>query len=182
MTLRNVLRDVAVSYLFGNKEDDSGAIKSRASKAAICAYYMHYPNSILSMKTTREAIRQSSIQEDEKKHLSDRLDAARNRWTDIVNETIKNLSDSNVQESESEVEIDDDLDDDLPSGSNDNLVAERTKYATFPKNDYRKWRSRPDVVQLLPSQQAEKFWIDHNQIFPIMSQVARMVSSKKFQN
>ena len=177
MALRDIFRDVAVSYLLGNKDDNSGAIKSRASRAAICAYHMHYPNSIFSLKSTREAIDKSSIAIQEKESLLGRLDTAKERWREIVKETLPKIADS-LSKSSEEVEPEefDDLDDDLPSGTNEGFSLELAKYATFSKIEYRKWRAKPSVCNLKASQQAQKFWEDHNQLFPQMSRIAKVVS------
>ena len=174
-----VYRDNVIEYLFGSHDFQQGRVKSRANRAAVVSYFLHYPNQYLGFKKTRNVINNSSIGEDEKTIILRRLDNAKLIWSQEIDDFFSHYSvfQDTVQPTPVEVELDEDLmDDDLPTGHQNIFEMEKMQYKTFSKILYQKWRSHPSISGLSAADQATKFWVDYQKQFPTLSKIAKIVN------
>ena len=168
------LRQTTLSYLFG----DGSYIKSRAHPIPLTAYFLHYPNSTLNFKTTRDIINASSISVKEKNEIIKKFDDAKLKWKPIIFDVLQRISDTIIAQEEKTV-VDSqqsDLDCDLPDGPGGSMTANLHQYTMcFTRTEYLKFRAQPQIKDMKSDMVPLAFMKIYHGRFPYLAKVSNII-------
>ena len=138
-----LLRNVLIEYLFGTSQ-----IKARSSPIAICGFFFYFPQCSFEFYKLKIELHSSSISDEQKKIIIEKLDKSAEDWPKIVTEFIQELDLSVNGQNEAEQDFDFDL---LPPGlrttnSSTGINDELHKYHKFSGYEYNKCKLKKIII------------------------------------